>query len=249
MAEVELWCRITVVGSDGSELACHALRGPGHPDLAAVDDVARAALYAHRRGGDDRARRRRARAGVAARPGRARRRGGGAGRTRGRAARGRGSRGRSCIPTIRPSEISSTCRAHGAWPPAGSGLYWPKAGQPLADVASSREPRQALGPGSTIHRPMFVRALEPHRERRHRLHGVLVQQRDQPLDVVALEGVDVALEQLGVGRRRAARDAARSGRSCERGSGPLQRAVHRGHARVEQLRHLGSPASAAPRRG
>ena len=32
----------------------------------------------------------------------------------------------------------------------GSTRYWPNAGQPLAHVGSRREPRQPLGPGSTI---------------------------------------------------------------------------------------------------
>jgi hypothetical protein len=50
MADVELWCRITLVGSDGSELACHALCGPGRPDMDTVDSIARAALTARRLG-------------------------------------------------------------------------------------------------------------------------------------------------------------------------------------------------------
>ena len=44
--------------------------------------------------------------------------------------------------------------AHGMYPPAGSGLYWANAGQPLAKVGSRREPRQALGPGSSMNFPM-----------------------------------------------------------------------------------------------
>jgi len=51
MPAVELWCRVTVVGPDGAELARSVLAGPGAPDLAAVDDVARLALLAGRLGG------------------------------------------------------------------------------------------------------------------------------------------------------------------------------------------------------
>jgi hypothetical protein len=51
MAAVQLWCRVMVVGHDGTKLACYALEGPGPPDLGAVDDVARLALQAGRLGG------------------------------------------------------------------------------------------------------------------------------------------------------------------------------------------------------
>src|SRR5215831_3914149 len=47
----ELWCRITVLGPDGSELLHSSLGGPGRPDLGTVDDVARMALHAARLGG------------------------------------------------------------------------------------------------------------------------------------------------------------------------------------------------------
>ena len=60
------------------------------------------------------------------------------------------------IPVILPPEISSTWSAQGVYPPAGSGRYWPKAGQPLAEVGTRREPRQPLGPGSTMNRPMLA---------------------------------------------------------------------------------------------
>ena len=50
MAAVQLWCRVTVVGPDGAELACCVMEGPGAPDLGAVDDVARLALIARRFG-------------------------------------------------------------------------------------------------------------------------------------------------------------------------------------------------------
>jgi hypothetical protein len=50
MTAVQLWGRVTVVGPDGTEQACYPLAGPGNPDLAAVDTVARLALLARRRG-------------------------------------------------------------------------------------------------------------------------------------------------------------------------------------------------------
>ena len=62
----------------------------------------------------------------------------------------------------------------------------------------------------------------------------------QRLHVVALEGLDVALQQLA--RRPRSTGARASGvtsRRVERRPRPLQRAVHRRDARLEQLRHLG----------
>jgi hypothetical protein len=51
MNGVQLWCRVRVVGPDGTELACCRLEGPGAPDLEAVDNVAHLALLAWRLGG------------------------------------------------------------------------------------------------------------------------------------------------------------------------------------------------------
>ena len=80
--------------------------------------------------------------------------------------------------------------------------------------------------------------------------GVLVDQRRQRVDVVALEGVDVAREQLALARVHRRRGVGGStSRSLERGARPLQRAVDRRDARVEQLGDLGWPSSAGPRRG
>ena len=45
------WCRVTMVGPDGSALATGLLEGPTAPDVGAVDDVARLALLAKRLGG------------------------------------------------------------------------------------------------------------------------------------------------------------------------------------------------------
>ncbi len=51
MAEVLPWCRVTIVGTDGTALAYCALGGPGVADIAAVDCVAQLALLAKRLGG------------------------------------------------------------------------------------------------------------------------------------------------------------------------------------------------------
>ena len=52
MDDDELWCRITIVGPDGEQIASVALRGAGFPDLGTVDEVARLTLLARRLGGD-----------------------------------------------------------------------------------------------------------------------------------------------------------------------------------------------------
>jgi len=44
------WCRLTVTGQDGTVLARTVLQGSGAPDLGAVDEVARWALWATRVG-------------------------------------------------------------------------------------------------------------------------------------------------------------------------------------------------------
>ena len=46
----EPWCRVTVVGCDGTQVAIRTLRGPGPPDLTVVDQLARLALDARRLG-------------------------------------------------------------------------------------------------------------------------------------------------------------------------------------------------------
>jgi len=51
MEDAVLWCRITVVGPNGTELTSSVLTGQGLPDLGAVDQVARLALLAGRLGG------------------------------------------------------------------------------------------------------------------------------------------------------------------------------------------------------
>jgi hypothetical protein len=52
MDRLERWCRITIVGPDGTVVASGVLEGSGAPDLGTVDDVARQALLAARLGGD-----------------------------------------------------------------------------------------------------------------------------------------------------------------------------------------------------
>jgi hypothetical protein len=51
MTAATLWCRVTVVGPDRTELGGFVLEGPGPPDLGVVETVARLVLMAGRRGG------------------------------------------------------------------------------------------------------------------------------------------------------------------------------------------------------
>ena len=143
---------------------------------------------------------------------------------------------------IRPPEISGTWMHQGtSRVPSSSGLYWPNAGEPLAVTGTSLDPSQPLP------KPMYqprssLPAAQPHLERRHRDAGVLVQQRDQPVDVVALERVHVAGQQIPLRLRE--RPVTRLGRppgplAAIVAAGALQRAVHRDHRGVEQLGHLG----------
>ena len=50
VAEPAVWCRATVIGPGGDEVERWVLSGPGRPDLAAVDVLARLELEARRRG-------------------------------------------------------------------------------------------------------------------------------------------------------------------------------------------------------
>jgi len=65
-----------------------------------------------------------------------------------------------------------------------------------------------------------------------------VEQLDQRRDVVALEGVDVARQQLLLLIVELQRLERVDFGGLERGAGALQGAVHRRDGRVEQLRHL-----------
>ncbi len=47
---MDTWYRVTVVGPDAGTLATWTVSGPGHPDLAVVERLARLLLTARRRG-------------------------------------------------------------------------------------------------------------------------------------------------------------------------------------------------------
>ena len=85
-------------------------------------------------------------------------------------------------------------------------------------------------------------ALEPARHRRHREGGVLGEHRDDRVDVVALPGVGVLLDELAqllVAERAQGLLLALLGKPLlDRRAGALQRAVHRGDAGVERVRGL-----------
>ena len=76
------------------------------------------------------------------------------------------------------------------------------------------------------------------RLRRHAQDRVLAQQRDEAVDVGALPGVDVAAQQVALGRPRRPRRRRRE-LGVDRRPRPLQGAVDRGDGRVEQLGDLG----------
>ncbi len=72
---------------------------------------------------------------------------------------------------------------------------------PASRSRPSRTRREPAALGARAEPParISVAAAQPQLVRRHRLRRVLVQQRGQRVDVVALERVDVAVEQLAVG--------------------------------------------------
>ena len=103
----------------------------------------------------------------------------------------------------------------------------------------TREPRQPSArpdpPGQDV-----VAAREPEVVRRHGLRRVLVDERRERLHVVALERVDIALEQIRV--RSVDGGAAVVGLTfalLERRPRALERAVHRRDTGLEELRDLG----------
>lgn len=51
MATRQPWAVVEIVGPDGTVLGIIVADGPGHPDLAAVDEIARVQLMAKRLGG------------------------------------------------------------------------------------------------------------------------------------------------------------------------------------------------------
>ena len=52
MVKAKLWCRVTIVGPEGEEIAYCSLEGSGDPNIGAVDDVARLVFLASRLGGE-----------------------------------------------------------------------------------------------------------------------------------------------------------------------------------------------------
>ena len=130
-----------------------------------------------------------------------------------------------------PPPTCTTWRHQASWRvPSAEGLYWAYPGWPLTSTGVRRESRALRRLGREPEPAGLLRPLQPERKGRHGEGGVLVEQRHQGLDVVAEEGVLVAVEQgpvLGVERRQVGRghDVV----AAERGPGPLQRAVDRRH--------------------
>ena len=92
-----------------------------------------------------------------------------------------------------PAELEHLS-AQGSSSPPGTGRYCPNAGEPFAaSVGTTREFRHVdprpEPPGEDV-----VAPREPEVVGRHRLRGVLVDERGQRVHVVALESLDVALE-------------------------------------------------------
>jgi hypothetical protein len=52
MGSKRLWCRVSIVGLDGTQLLVRNLAGSDAPDLETVDELARLVLTADRFGGD-----------------------------------------------------------------------------------------------------------------------------------------------------------------------------------------------------
>ena len=101
----------------------------------------------------------------------------------------------------------------------------------------------ATAPRAAAEQPPFDRlwTLQPERKRWHRHRRILAEQRDERINVVKVEGLHIAIEQIGFvlaqvlfGRLQA--DAALR----QRGACPLNGAVHRGLRHVQAFRRLGS---------
>ena len=152
--------------------------------------------------------------------------------------------------TIRPPESSSTCSAHGLVAIARlARLVLAERGRAVRRHGRDHARALAADPGPEPPGEDVVAAGEPEVERRHRLRRVLVDQRGERVDVVRLEGRDVA--------RRAARGRARRARRRPgRRARPARASPARAAARCSPRRRSSraarrprSPASAAPRRG
>ena len=141
---------------------------------------------------------------------------------------------------IRPPEISSTCSAHGSCRPPGLGWYWRERRRAVGRRSGPAGSPRSRCPGRAATRGCRRGPRSHSVVRRHRQRRVLVQQRVERVHVVALEGVDVARQQLALRRRPAGSTASVApGRWLgQRGPGPLERAVDRGDRGVEQLGDL-----------
>ena len=151
------------------------------------------------------------------------------------------------MPSIRSPASSSTMSAHGSCAALGAGRYCANAGVPHAAVGTSREPRQPRR-GRAATRAIDVVPLQPQRVRRHRQRRVLVQQRGERVDVVALERVArSARRSAACVVATAARGASAEVARAERRARALQRAVHRGDASCRGSPPPRPPTSRAPR--
>ena len=176
-----------------------------------------------------------------------RRRGGRAGRRAGRAC----SVSRKNVNSaIRPADSSSTCKRPRLVAAVRARLVLAERRRAVRRHGRDHARALAADPRPEPPREDVVAAAQPQVERRHRLRRVLLDQRGERVDVVALERLDVAGEQRAVGSSSAGDGSvALTLLGGERRPRPLQRAVHRGDARVEELRRPRSPASGGPRRG
>src|ERR1019366_6906927 len=130
------------------------------------------------------------------------------------------------------------CASRG-WPRGwGAELLLPEGGGAVG--GDRRDHARSTTTGAPAHPPAedVPTPAQPQLIGRHRLRGILVNQRGERIHVVALEGVDVAAQQLTVVFAQCA--APRIGDLCavERRPGALEGAVDRGDARLEQFGDL-----------
>jgi hypothetical protein len=113
----------------------------------------------------------------------------------------------------------------------GGGGYQPHIARPFGRAFVARQVADGLG------------ANVPAVERRHLPDGVIGEQLLQLVDVIGLEGRDIALQQLlGLGRfRRGQRLVLAGADGIELGACPLQQAVHRRCRGSDRVGHLGRP--------
>ena len=117
---------------------------------------------------------------------------------------------------MRPAMTSSTWIENAV----GADLPLPTPGRrqrPVTRLHDRREPLLAEGVDSKQPAPDVAGTPHPQFERWHLEDGVVAQQADERVDVVALEGIDVGGEQLAIVRRGLARRRVRVD-WCERGA-------------------------------